>query len=242
MALTLNEFWMFLLNWAMKWGYLGAFVVSVVANATIILPVPYALAIFTLGTVLNPLILGLVGGLGAAIGELTGYALGAAWRTVLDEEKKAKFEAAKKLLDKSAALAIFVFSATPLPVDVISIPVGMIGYPLWKTFLAFLTGKTVLCLTLAYSGQLFMRVLALASEESGIWGTVATVAAVVVLIALVLLIDWTEAVKIVDEEGWLSLIRPRNIRRLLGTIRSRGKKPSGVREGGGGKGPPEGDS
>lgn len=238
--MTLNEFWELLVSWAMKWGYLGAFVVSVIANATIILPVPYALAIFTLGTVLNPLILGVVGGTGAAIGELTGYALGAVWRGVLDESKKKQFEAARKLLDKSAGLAIFVFSATPLPVDVISIPVGMIGYPLWKTFLAFLAGKIVLCLTLAYSGYFFMKFLVLVGEAGGIWGMVGTVVAIAVLIALVLLIDWTEALRITDEEGWLGLLKPRNIRRLIGTIKSRRARKTGVS--GGGRGEAEGDS
>ena len=232
--MVLDKFWAMMIDWAMRWGYLGAFVISVLANATIILPVPYALAIFTLGTVLNPLVLGLVGGLGAAIGELTGYALGAAWRGVLTEEKKRKFEAAKKLLDKSAALAIFVFSATPLPVDVISIPVGMIGYPLWKTFLAFLAGKITLCLMLSYSGQLFMRVLVLVSEAGGIWGVVGTVVAMAIIIAVVLLIDWGEALSIVNEQGWLALVKPKNVRRLLGTIKSkriRRKKPEGPGEG-----------
>ena len=199
--------------------------ISVVANATIILPVPYAVAVFILGGFLDPVILGLVSGFGAAIGELTGYALGLAWRGVLAEEKKRKLEAARKLLDKSAFLTIFIFSATPLPVDVISIPVGMMKYPIWKAFLAFLAGKIVLCLAIAFSGKIFVEMLIAASEAGGIWGTVGTVVAIIVIIALILLIDWEVAFNIVESEGWMGLVRPRNVKKLLGTVKQRWRKP-----------------
>ncbi len=237
-GVDLEGFWRMLVSWAMQWGYPGAFILSVVANATIILPVPYALAILTLGAILDPLWLGLVSGVGAAIGEMTAYALGYAWRGALTEEKKAKLEKAKRLIGDSAALTIFIFSATPLPVDVISIPVGMLGYPAWKTFLAFLAGKTVLCLTIAYFGGIFRIWLSLASEVGGVWGIIGTLTAIIALVALVLLIDWDEALRIVQEEGWKGLFTPEGARRLLGTIPHRWRKRA--KKSGGGEEPVEG--
>lgn len=59
-----------------QWGYGGIFLVSFLGNASIIFPVPVFLVIFALGSILNPWILGAVMGVGAALGELTRYALG----------------------------------------------------------------------------------------------------------------------------------------------------------------------
>jgi len=51
------------------WGYLGIFLVSLVGNASIILPVPSFIIVFTFGAILNPWLVGLAGALGATIGE-----------------------------------------------------------------------------------------------------------------------------------------------------------------------------
>ncbi|RLI10167.1 hypothetical protein DRO33_05855 [Candidatus Bathyarchaeota archaeon] len=213
-----------MLELARRYGYLGAFVASVLGNATIILPAPYSLFIFILGACLDPLILGLVSGLGAAIGELTGYALGVAARRAMDEERKAKLERARRLLEKPAFFVILFLAATPLPDDVVSVPLGLIGYPLWKAFPAFLMGKVILCLILAYAGRLAWDVAWLALEVGGVWSMVATGVAIVVVVALVLLIDWDVVMDVVEEKGWLGLLRWSGIKRILGTIKLRFRK------------------
>ena len=59
-----------------RYGYPGGFVVSIFGGITII-PLPSLLVIFTLGGKLNPLYVGLVSGLGEAIGGITVYLTGA---------------------------------------------------------------------------------------------------------------------------------------------------------------------
>ena len=56
-------------------------------NATIILPVPGLIFVFALGHTLNPLVVGLVAGPGAALGELTGYLAGYGSSAVIDNLK-----------------------------------------------------------------------------------------------------------------------------------------------------------
>ncbi len=64
------------------YGYLGVFVISVILNATIIVPVSAMAVISSLGGALPlPFLVGLVGAVGAAIGELTGYVAGRAGGT-----------------------------------------------------------------------------------------------------------------------------------------------------------------
>ena len=55
------------------WGYLGAFLTQLINNATIVLPALGKAFIVAMATTSNPYLLGVLGGLGAALGELTGY-------------------------------------------------------------------------------------------------------------------------------------------------------------------------
>ena len=54
-------------------GYPGIFIISILANATVLLPAPGVAVVFTMGGMLNPFFLGIVAGIGSAIGELSGY-------------------------------------------------------------------------------------------------------------------------------------------------------------------------
>jgi hypothetical protein len=56
-----------------QYGYAAVFLVGLVSNATVVLPVPGLAVSSVMGGVFNPWIVGLVGGLGQALGELTGY-------------------------------------------------------------------------------------------------------------------------------------------------------------------------
>ncbi len=57
-------------------GYVGAFLIMLVGNATVVFPVPGLVFVFAMGSALNPLVVGLFAGPGAALGELTGYLAG----------------------------------------------------------------------------------------------------------------------------------------------------------------------
>ena len=59
-----------------QYGYFGAFLIMVIANATVILPAPGVAVVFAMGGVLNPLGVALAAGAGGTIGELTGYLAG----------------------------------------------------------------------------------------------------------------------------------------------------------------------
>ena len=64
-------------------GYAGAFLVMAVNNATILLPSLGHAFIVAAAQTLNPFLLGIAGGIGGGLGELTGYALGKAGYNVM---------------------------------------------------------------------------------------------------------------------------------------------------------------
>jgi membrane protein YqaA with SNARE-associated domain len=135
------------------WGYLGVFIASLLGNASIILPVPSFLAVFAAGSLLNPWLVGLAAGLGAALGELTGYALGVGGRRALKSRYEKQIRLAKKIMERYGFFPILVlFAATPLPDDVTGILAGVIRYDVRRFFLAVLIGKVVMNLGLAWAG------------------------------------------------------------------------------------------
>ncbi len=61
---------------AQGYGYAGVFVIGILCGVTVI-PTPTQLLVFTMGAVLKPLYVGLVAGLGSAVGGITVYLTGA---------------------------------------------------------------------------------------------------------------------------------------------------------------------
>ena len=136
-----------------SYGYLGAFLISLAANATIVLPVPGILVIFSLGSVpgLHPVLIALAGASGGAIGELTGYMLGHSGRTFV--ENREIYTRAVRWLRRWGSLAIFVFAVNPfLPLDVAGIAAGSLRFPLWKFMAVCWSGKAILYIIAAYAG------------------------------------------------------------------------------------------
>ncbi|MBY9005554.1 MAG: VTT domain-containing protein [Candidatus Lokiarchaeota archaeon] len=130
-----------------EWGiYLGVFLISIFGNFTIIFPVPYLIALVVISAILpvNPITLGLIGGLGACIGEIISWTIGNRSKNLIRNSEK--FERMKKYIEKGwAPLLIIFFAATPLPDDAFLIVLGIVNYSLAKTLIYCFIGKFILC-------------------------------------------------------------------------------------------------
>ena len=134
-------------------GYIGVFLVSFIGSASIIFPIPSFALIFALGAIMNPWIVGIVAGIGSALGELTGYLLGKGGGKIIEKKYKKHIEKYRKWFRKDRMfLIIALFAATPLPDDIVGIVCGVFNYNLKKFFLASLIGKIILNTALALGG------------------------------------------------------------------------------------------
>jgi membrane protein DedA with SNARE-associated domain len=134
-----------------RWGLLGVFIISLVGNATVILPAPSLALVFAVGGIFPPWQVGLVAGIGMALGELTGYLAGYAGSAVI--ENRARYEQIKRYMAKYGLLTIFVLSVIPNPVmDLAGIAAGALKMPVWQFLLACAAGKIVKNLGVAYLG------------------------------------------------------------------------------------------
>jgi len=183
-----------------SYGYAGAFLISIVGNFTIFLPVPYALTIYAFGATLNPLLLGIVCGLGSTVGEFSAYLVGWGGRRVVEERYGQRLESAKLLVQTYGMLVIFLFCALPLPTDLILIPLGMLKYDLRKAMVAAFLGKTVMLVTVAYAGRYSFAFVRDLFEVGGVWVGVVTVIMLAVILVAMIRIDWTRFIKVPPTE------------------------------------------
>ncbi len=174
-----------------QYGYAGAFLISIFGNFTIFFPVPFTITIYAFGATLNPLLLGLVCGIGSTIGEASAYLVGMGGRKVIKGRFEERLESAKRLIQRYGAAIIFLFALLPLPDDVILIPLGVLRYDLYKALGAMFLGKVIMLTFVAYAGRYSYTIVKDIFESGGILGGVASVALLVIILVAMMKIDWT---------------------------------------------------
>ena len=134
-----------------NYGYLGAFLISMVSNATVILPVPGILVFLPIVTAFNPVLLGLVGATGGIIGEITGYMAGYSGSGMIQDSRM--YARMEGWMRRWGAWTVFVFAAVPfLPLDIAGMVAGAIRFPLWKFLLVAWVGKSLKYIGLLVAG------------------------------------------------------------------------------------------
>ena len=139
---------------------LTAFIFATFGNTSVLIVFPYILIVYDIAQYYpNWILLGIVSGLGAAVGEITSYIIGrliGASKKMKESEMGEKFHRIKlKFEEKPASIpiTIFLFALTPLPDDAILVPMGMMKYPYWKSIPPCTLGKTILCTVIAWLGS-----------------------------------------------------------------------------------------
>lgn len=123
-------------------GLVGLFLVSVIGNATVVIPTSVMIFACAGATIYGPLLSGIAAGAGSAVGEMTGYLAGYAGNAVIPNN--AAVQKITGFVDRHGFLAVLVLAIIPNPLfDVAGIASGMIGMK-WYVFLgAAILGKTI---------------------------------------------------------------------------------------------------
>jgi uncharacterized membrane protein YdjX (TVP38/TMEM64 family) len=135
-----------------RYGYVGVFVVALLANATVLIPAPGLAIISAMGSVFNPLGVGLAAGTGGAIGELSGYLAGFSGQAVI--ERTEIYDRIRPWVQKFGGWAILVLSAIPNPFfDAAGIAAGIVKMPLRTFLISVWIGQIIKMTFFAYAGQ-----------------------------------------------------------------------------------------
>lgn len=133
-------------------SYVGAFLAMLLGNATIILPVPGLIIVYLLGARgLDPVLLGLAAGPGAALGELTGYFAGYGGSALISNVRL--YERIQGWMSRFGLVVITVLAIIPNPIfDMAGIVAGTMKIKWWQFLLAALLGKTLQAILIAQAG------------------------------------------------------------------------------------------
>jgi membrane protein YqaA with SNARE-associated domain len=178
---------------ALQYGYIGIFLMSFIGASSVIIPIPYTVIIFSIGSlqVLDPFLIAVSGGVGSALGEFVGYFLGYYGRAVVSEERQKKLNYILKLFSRYGAVSIFIFALTPLPDDLLFIPLGMMRYSFIKAFVPCLLGKMLMCFILAYGGHMSIGIIkTILGGEGGPLTIIASTVFLIIVIVAMFKIDW----------------------------------------------------
>jgi membrane protein DedA with SNARE-associated domain len=157
-------------SWFGKLGYGGVFLANVAGTGTVFIPVPGLTAaaqalIASSAQSLSPFIVGVLGGLGMAIGEITAYVAGMAGAEISKEEQirpprllRPAVERVVRwvdwLMDRYGMPTLFVLAAVPNPLfEVAGLTAGATRYSFARFMSAVTPGKILRGLLLAYVGE-----------------------------------------------------------------------------------------
>ncbi len=141
-----------------EFGYVGVFVISLLSAATIFIPTPGWAIVAAMATVLNPIYVGFVAGIGSGLGEISGYIIGkgASDTTNINE----RFKSWKEWIRKNDFFAVAILAFIPNPAfDVAGLAAGALGIPLWKFLTACIVGRTLRYVLLAFLGTFLLQYL-----------------------------------------------------------------------------------
>jgi uncharacterized membrane protein YdjX (TVP38/TMEM64 family) len=143
-----------------SYGYAGLFLINIIGAASILLPSPAAASVFAAGALLEDFLgvpafiwVGLVAGLGEAIGEFSGYAAGYGGRLFVQE--RPIYARIHAWMEKRGFITMFLMSTIPNPLfDIAGLAAGAVQMPLRSFFIAVLSGKVLKNTWIAAAGAL----------------------------------------------------------------------------------------
>jgi membrane protein DedA with SNARE-associated domain len=156
--------------WFGDLGYAGIFLANLASTATLFIPVPGLTAaaqalIISSGDVLSPFWVGIAGGLGMALGEVTAYVAGMAAAFIAQEEEIRPPRRLQPIIDRIirgvdwlmahyGMPTLFILSAVPNPLfEVAGWTAGATRFSFWRFMASVTPGKCLRGILLAYIGE-----------------------------------------------------------------------------------------
>ncbi|MEJ2758860.1 MAG: VTT domain-containing protein [Anaerolineales bacterium] len=134
-----------------SYGYAGIFLISILANATVLIPAPGLVIVFSMGAKFSPLLVGLAAGAGATLGELSGYLAGFSGQAIIEDQKR--YDQMVRWMKKNGPLTISLLAFIPNPLfDLAGMVAGALKMPLGQFLFYALIGKILKMLVFAYMG------------------------------------------------------------------------------------------
>ena len=149
-----------------QYGYIGAFIISILGGATIIIPVPMLAVVFALGGAMTgvweALLLAVSAALGELVGALTIYMTGHGAGRAISSSKHGRLQSAYEkmlgLMERRGPLTLFIVASVVNPFFYpAALAAGALRFGLKKYIFIVLTGKLIKCATVVYAGYFGLK-------------------------------------------------------------------------------------
>lgn len=181
-------------------GYIGILVISFIGSIIVFIPVPYfpILISSALNKDFDPHMIALSSALGAVLAKIIIFIASYYGRNILSNKTKTNMQPLQKLLSKYGAIGAFLAALTPIPDDLIYIPLGLAKYSAKKFAIATFLGKfifgEVIVWGTVFLGRPIMEEVLSVSDASNQLSTIVVAVLTVALLILVLFftfkVDW----------------------------------------------------
>lgn len=185
-----------------EFGYIGILLISFVGSVIVFIPIPYFPLLVTaaLNKQLDPHILALSSAIGAVIAKMIIFYVSYYGRNILSSKTKRRILPLQRLLSRYGGPGAFIAALTPIPDDLIYIPLGLSKYNPWKFAIATFLGKfllnEIIVLGAVFLGRPFVESLGSDSTEPIylIIGAVTSFIVLGIILYLYLKIDWAKII------------------------------------------------
>ena len=143
-----------------EYGYFGVFLLMLTSGMTIFFPLPSEAVlaitpgIMGLEGMAELSMLSLVASVGAALGEVTAYFAGLWGRVAITEKHQKSYDTVDRWMRRYGGPAIFVFSFTPLPFDLVGIAAGSLRFSIWRFLFYCWVGRLARALLVVHLGRI----------------------------------------------------------------------------------------
>lgn len=183
-------------------GYLGILIISFVASLVPFVPIPYFPLLITasFNSNFNPHLIALVSAAGVVAAKTVIFFASYYGRKILSDSTKQRMRPLENLVSRYGWFGAFIAALTPIPDDIVYIPLGLAKYSPWKFATATFTGKFLMNEAIVW-GSIFLgkpfveRVLGDTTDPT--WLIVAAVVSIALLGIIVyysLKIDWAKLI------------------------------------------------
>jgi len=144
-------------------GYVGAFAISILGGATIIIPVPMLAVVFALGKVMHyTWLVGIAAALGELVGALAIYMTGHGAGRAISSSKHGRIQSAYErmlgLMERRGPLTLFIVASVVNPFFYpAALAAGALRFGLRKYIFIVLAGKIIKCMTVVYAGYFGLK-------------------------------------------------------------------------------------
>ncbi len=138
-------------------GYIGIIIVSFVSSLIPFIPIPYFPVLITasFNTNFNPHIISIISALGIVGAKTIIFFISYYGRKILSDKTKKRMRPLQNLVSRYGWFGAFIAALTPIPDDLVYIPLGLAKYSPWKFATATFAGKFLMNESIVW-GSIFL--------------------------------------------------------------------------------------